>query len=264
MLNIIIFSRNRAAQLDLLLHSIKEFWPECLNYCPKVIWFGDNDFFVQGYKKLKGSFQGPIYIEQNHPALFKEMTVAAIDEILPYTVFFVDDLVFKEPFILDCEEFHFFQCSTETICLSLRLSPSINYCYTMDIDTQPPVFKEKLKIWDWKDYRGDWAYPQSLDGHIFRTTDIIDTIKKAPFDHPGSLENALLTSIPDRPKMICFEKSKIFNIPINRVGPYPNRHGKESPYLMNHLYLMGKHIDLNPIKGFKNTSCHQEINLIWI
>ena len=139
----------------------------------------------------------------------------------------------------------------------------ISHCYPMNIDTPSPVFNNGLKIWEWKNYQGDWAYPFTVDGSIYRTSDFIDTIKVRPFDHPGSFENALLTSIPDRPKMICFDESKIINIPANRVGPYPNRHGNESHYHMNQQYLSGQQISLKTFIGFKNISCHQEIPFEW-
>jgi hypothetical protein len=67
------------------------------------------------------------------------------------------------------------------------------------------------------------------------------------------------------PKMICYDKSIIMNLPLNRVQDFNNNiHGDISEDYLNEQFLDGKRIDLEPIIGLENVSCHQEIpiNLI--
>lgn len=264
MLNIIIFSRNRACQLDLLLRSMKKFWPESFQHHIIVIWMSTEENYKKSYEIVLQEHPDVIFVLQE-TGMFKQLVEASTDICKPYTMFLVDDIVFKEPFTMDCPEVRAFLKDEQILCVSLRLCPRITYCYTRDLPNIPPEFEPgDLKIWNWWGASNDFGYAMSVDGNIYRTSDIMNIIKNGSYDHPGSFENALLTDIPGRPKMICFEESKLFNIPINRVGPYPNRHGNISAEELNESFLSGKRINLGPLEGYKNIGCHEEVSLQWI
>lgn len=256
-LNIIIFSKNRACQLDLLLRSIKTFWVDMFYFKFLIIWNTDNKYFYEGYQKVIQDHPEFYFKEQTGP--LKTSIIESLKETKEYFVFFVDDNVFKEPFKFWDKKIEEME-NNDILCISLRMGTHITKCYTQNISSPIPNFEQNFK-WKWNGSPGDWGYPMSVDGHIFRTSDIIDSIKYKNYSNPNNFEDALRSNIPNRPYMTCFENSKILNIPINKVGTYPNRHGNISTEFLNENYLKGKKISIDNIKGLKNESPHIELSL---
>ena len=62
--------------------------------------------------------------------------------------------------------------------------------------------------------------------------------------------------------MSCYDKSRIINIPVNKVQNFNNNiHGNISEKYLNEQFLNGKIISMENIRELDNTSCHQEIEL---
>jgi hypothetical protein len=62
--------------------------------------------------------------------------------------------------------------------------------------------------------------------------------------------------------MMCFERSPIMNIPVNKVQIVNGNHcGTISAEYLNTKFLEGYVIDLEPLKEFNNISAHQEVDL---
>jgi len=260
MLNIIIFSKDRACQLDLLLRSIKLLWKEWSDHIINILWTASTSEFKKGYLKLISEHTNINFKQENN---FRNDLINIFDLEKPYSVFFVDDQVFKEPFSLNCSEFKEFKENDDIITLSLRLYPGIKYCYPAKMDSPPPQFIKNYK-WHWFGLKGDWGYPASVDGHIIRTKDIAPTIYNAQYTHPNNFEDRLVKTMPFRPLMACFEKSIVVNNPINKVGHYPaNKCGTITAESLNEKYLNGERINLDPILGMNPISCHQEFEYQW-
>lgn len=261
MLNVIIFSKDRACQLDLLLTSIKELWVDWKKYKISILWTASTNEYRKGYSKCLSYHPEMNFKKESN---FKQDLISLFNLNNPYSIFFVDDQVFKEPFILDCKEFKEFEYDEDIMTLSLRLYPGIKYCYPAKIDSPPPDFIEKFK-WYWQGYLGDWGYPYSVDAHIMRTGDLKTSIYKGSYTHPNNFEDWLTRSLSFRPLMSCFEKSKVVNNPINKVGHYHANHcGNISAQTLNEKFLSNSRIDLNSIIGMDPISCHQEFNYEWI
>lgn len=260
MVNVTIFSKDRACQLDLLLRSIKLLWKNWNNNIINVLWTASNKRFEEGYSKLISEHTNISFKKETN---FKKDLISLFDLQKSYSIFFVDDQVFKEPFSLNCSEFSNFKNNEDIMALSLRLYPGIKYCYPARIDSPPPQFIENYK-WYWYGLKGDWSYPYSLDGHILRTSDLKNSIYERPYTHPNNLEDWLTKSMPFRPLMTCFEKSIVVNNPINKVGHYTaNRCGNINAETLNKRYLNGEKINLNPVLGMNPISCHQEFEYQW-
>jgi hypothetical protein len=181
-----------------------------------------------------------------------------------YSVFFVDDIIFKNPFSLSSKQFKLFTMNDDIIALSLRLHPHLDYCYSARIRMSPPNFDSNL-LFKWIGLPGDYGYPMSLDGHFFRTKEISALTKVLNFNNPNSYESILAGYPLNRLKMICFEQSIILNNPINKVQNYNNNiHGNISAEYLNDNFLAGNIIDLEVFKGFENISCHQEVEISFI
>jgi hypothetical protein len=268
-MNIVIFSKDRPAQLDLFLRSMKRFYPEWgLSREIHVLYTYSAEYYGSGYVKVITMHPDISYVYEN-PNGFKTDLLNLITRENPLTVFFVDDNVFKDNFILKSEEMKIFLRREDIICLSLRLYPKINYCYTMNIPVQLPSFVEEKNMWRWGDATpGDWSYPMSLDGHIFKTDDIFSLLIQLDYTNPNTLEGQLACHPVNLPYMICYENSKIINIPANKVqSENTNRHGNISSFDLNEKFLSGYRLSLNKLldkEVFKNnTSCHQEMELEW-
>ena len=261
MLNIIVFSKDRAAQLELFIRSMKMYFKEFNQYKINILYTYSNDNFKLGYEKLFliHNDKNINYIKET--LKFKEHVLLLLDQENPYTVFFVDDIVFKNPFTLESKQFKLFTMNDEILTLSLRLHPYLTYCYPARIRMNSPKFDSNF-IFKWYGESGDYGYPMSLDGHFFRTKEFSALTKVLNFNNPNSYE-AILAGYPlNRLKMICFEESVILNNPINKVQNYNNNiHGTISAEYINNQFLEDKIIDLENFKGIKNISCHQEIEI---
>ncbi len=257
-MNVVIFSKDRACQLDLLLRSIKELWENWYEFKITIIWTYSNDDFKAGYDKVISDHPGFYFYKQTND--FKDSVINAVNTEKEYTMFLVDDIVFKEPYKLrnDFDKLN----PDEILSISLRLCSRINFCYPQNIPSPPPDLSSENK-WEWKNYAGDWGYPMSVDGNIYRTPDLMSAIKNGTYNNPNTFEDALMKQIPERPMMLCYDESKIVNIPVNLVGAYPNRHGNISAGEFNQKYLEGRKLSIRNIKGVKNISPHQEIELKW-
>jgi len=264
--NIIICSKNRPMQLNLLLQSmIKYFRP--LDLSKVSIIYKADDKFIDGYAKLKSRHSFKFIKESS----FKEDIVNSVNKDFRYTLFLMDDNVFLNKVSLVDEEFDLFKKSDNIVCLSLRLSPYIDFCYTLNRKMEKPIpAKKGAMIWKYKNYKDDWAYPMSLDGHIFKTEDLTTKLQNLNYYCPNILEGLLANNpILKKDFMICFKESKVINIPCNRVqNVSPNLFGQKFKYdekELNDRFLKGETIDLEAIRSaYSKYSVHEEIPFTFI
>jgi len=263
-INIIGFSKDRPAQLELFLRSMKLYFKEFYEYKINILYTYSDDKFKEGYEKLFKihSDSNIIYIKE--VSRFKLHVLYLLNPENIYTAFFVDDIVFKNPFTLDCKQFKLFTLDDNILTLSLRLHPYLTYCYPSKVRMSSPNFDSNL-LYKWYGADGDYGYPMSLDFNFFRTSDFLALTKVLSFNNPNSYESMLAYYPLNRPKMICFEESVIVNNPINKVQNYNNNyHGDVTAEYLNDKFLEGYIIDLYDFKGLKNKSCHQEIEIKFI
>ena len=275
-INIIVFSKDRAAQLDLLLRSFSKYVDGAKDFFIIVIYKASDKNFDAGYQKIYNARYSPFIHLIEEETDFKIHVVHAIDKYNPHTVFFVDDDVFVRPFKFNYGLSIPIECNNKYLCESLRLSPHLDYCYPtdkkmikpeFDIEFDPVLQELGLHNFKWIGASQDFGYPMSLDGHIFRTSDILPLIKKLKYDTPNILEGELARNlIHSRPLMICHEKSIIINNPVNKVQTINNnRHGNISIHELNNEFLNGKIIDLDLFDDYDNFACHEimPINFVY-
>jgi hypothetical protein len=269
-MNIVIFSKDRPAQLELFLTSMKYFFPEWHKSRDiHVLYTYSNEAFGAGYVKTITMHPEIHYVFENK-GMFKMDTLGLLSKDRGLTTFFVDDDVFKGEFKMRSEEVKEFLIREDIACVSLRLCPRINYCYTMNVPMKTPNFLDSRRyIWKWRDAcPGDWSYPMSLDGHIFKTAEILPLLTLLDFSNPNTMEGTLANSPYNIPHMICFEESKILNIPANKVqNVNGNRHGNMTAWEINERFNRGGRLSLfkllNKSEFLKNTACHQDVLLEW-
>jgi hypothetical protein len=259
-MNIIVFSKNRALQLELFLRSMKKYFVEFNDYKVQILYTATDQDYEAGYTKLKKMYPRVTFVNEVN---FKADLIKLIDCKKLLTVFFVDDMVFKESFSMKSKNIQTFKNSNDVICFSLRLHPRLTNSYATSSIMHRPVIIDYA--YGWGGASGDYGYPMSVDGHIFKTMDIYDRIVKGDYSKPNSFEGCLTHLNISKPKMMCFDKSIVFNNPLNRVQTEIINKSSDTPVsYLNGMFLEGYIIDLEPFDNFENKSVHQveDIRLI--
>lgn len=262
-INIIVFSKDRAMQLELFLRSFNTLVKFADRYEIKVLYTYSNDDFGRGYEKLQAmTTPNVVFVKEVD---FKQDMIRLIDPINPHTVFFVDDNVFKEDCDFYDKQMEIFNWDDRIACRSLRLHKSLSFCYPTQKPMKQPRFLAD-NIFDWTSATGDYGYPMSQDGHIFRTKEIRPMHTDLVYTSPNLLEGAM-----DRNRgkmghyMMCYDRSPIMNTPLNKVQTTNNNlSGNITAESLNEKFLEGFIIDHSPFIGFMNMSCHQEKELNFI
>jgi hypothetical protein len=257
----VIFSRNRAMQLQALLESLYSNIVESKINSVAVIYKADPNF-ISSYNKLKENFGSIEWIEE---ADFRSQTIDAIKTDSEFTSFLVDDVLVHSKIQED-----FFPAEND-ICFSLRLGKNCRYSHPANSFYSLPDFitdnGEKLR-WNWSNSPFDFGYPFSLDGHVFRTSDLIEIISLLNFRNPNSLENEMVYRNPLINKFIgfsmsSFNNSKIVGIPVNRVNEEVlNRFGVDyriSEEELEENFKIGKRIAFDKMDFSNIIGPHQEI-----
>ncbi len=267
--DLIIFSFDRPLQLYALLESVEKYIQGIGE--THVVFRSSSNSFLKGYELLKNRFSDVVYHQQgNNPSGdFKPLTVASLKKSpSDYVMFAVDDIVVKE-------EVNLVFCAEalekyNAYGFYLRLGKNLNYCYPLRAVQPLPPLKEEEAIFSWRFDQGlgDWAYPHTVDMALFRKSDIVSDFESLSYHSPNRLEDMW-----DRQKYkiksrtgLCFEVSKIVNMPLNRVQyEYKNRVMNEySPQDLLDRLLQGLKMDIEPLRSVDNKSAHMEYSPTFI
>ena len=179
-MNAIIFSKNRAMQLDCLLRSIYE---HCnIFYAVSVIYKTD---FKESYQILKDNYPAVNWIEEINFA--DDLCL----EIVVYESNYICLLVDDDIFFRDVDNISLNEMMTEVDIVSLRLGRNV---------TKQMHFN----------YKG------SIDGNVYRRKFLLKLFKKG-FTNPNKLESKLVQMTSDM-TMGWFNESKLIGIPANKVS----------------------------------------------
>jgi hypothetical protein len=260
---LIIFSKNRACQLNLLLDSLVLNAPILFDKI-HVLYKSENDYIL-GYEKLKEKYSGINFHSETN---FRKDLFKLIDDEVEATTFMVDDAVVFKPIM--ARKIEIIKPVVENnLIFSLRLGKNCVYSHPANLNYtlgEHEVDGEYITFDYTKQQVGDFKYPLSTDGHIFKTKLIKDLLIDINFHNPNTLEANLqkfvfMNSIPT--KMKCFIESKLVSIPVNLVNDtFNNRHGLEfgmSEKELNNKYINGEVIDLKSMDFNGVNGPHKEI-----
>lgn len=262
MINAIIFSKDRACQLDLLLYSIFKNAPDVFNL--NVLYHVTEEEYAKGYEEVKSRFPTVKFVLQNN---FKEDTLNLMSKSYEYTTFFTDDDIIYRPIGSVEEVTDMIKNDEDVLCFSLRLGENTKFCYTMNCENilkNQEVINDKFIKWNWSVHYVDFGYPLSVDGHVFRTGDITKLVRNTPFHSPNTLEGNLQSfdNFP-REKMAAYKTSVLVNTPNNIVNTtHPNLNGQKyamSVKALNDKFLAGECLDLESLDFSDIKGCHQEL-----
>jgi hypothetical protein len=270
--NMIVFSKDRACQLDQLLSSLRTHVRNVDTPFIRlqVLYTHSTAKFADGYKAVKRLHPSVIFHQQGNLSQsvtssafeafvggggaadsFKGDYLRLLDDSIPYTMHFMDDMLATDTWGLaeQLATHRLLASRPEVVAMSLRLHPGITKCYATNEDTPPPNFDPEM-TWVWREARGDWGYPMSLDAHVFRTHETLRLALHLDYHNPNTLEGSLAMHCFSEPsacaaRLACFNRGKVLNIPANRVqDTFPNRFMADgpSPELLNTEFLFHRRL----------------------
>jgi glycosyltransferase involved in cell wall biosynthesis len=255
-IRLVVFSKDRPAQLDLLLRSIDRFVPTGVQTA--VVYTASEELHDRGYAMVRDAHPWARWVDEREAGGFKAATLGLVADAGERLGFLVDDVVFTHPLDVDAAPLAALDSDPEVLCCSLRLDPGKTYCYALDRPMTPPP----ATTWHWMGMEGDWGYPMSLDGHVFRTAQIAPLLEGLEYRNPNELEAVLADAPLALPKVTCFSVARIVNVPDNRVqDTAPNRHGGGSAARFTPALLAGRRLDLEPFAGLAAPGVHHEMAL---
>lgn len=253
-IEVVIFSRDRACQLDALLRSMERFVQ--VAHHKTVLYAASNDDFERGYRSLMAGNRATRFVRESD---FKRDLLSILTEarrLGRHILFLVDDILFLRDWS-GGDNLQLFTDNENILTLSLRLGEKITHCQPRGMATTPHDFTDS-NLWHWREGSdGYWNYPMSLDGHLFRAEDIVDRLSQLAFSNPNILEAALAGQDIQKPLMLAERRPYLVNLALNRVqSTFANPSGEVSADRLNRAYLDGRRIDIEPIIGGEYDACH--------
>lgn len=260
-IDIVIPSKNRACQLQLLLRSIDKYFENIGNIY--IIFKATDEAFSKGYEKLIGTIPN-LNITWIGETQFGENYMDVLNRMKSdYFLGISDDCVFLQDTIIPDD----FQLAKDEAHLSLRLSTHNTYCQPGQFNVTPPEFSflgGKFIRWNWatashRYLGGDYAYPSSPDSNVWDRKYFIERIRQFPIGILRDVEIGLDNNRDlTKPYMLSFTEIKLISIAANTVWDsgwaLPNM--GITPESLNDRYLAGNQIKL-PVVELPN-ACHIE------
>lgn len=143
---------------------------------------------------------------------------------------FVDDIVFINDLRVDAVELDMFVNNPQIFSMSLRLHPGVTFFYSGNSSSGVPplhALSPNAFVWEWSgpESQGDWTFPISLDGNIFRKHEIFRLARDIEYHNPNTFEFNLVPVVNNmisegavaQPLMLCYQSPVLVNVPVNRV-----------------------------------------------
>lgn len=265
----VVFSKDRAMQLYAFLTSFYEKITPLIT--THVLYHASGQGHQQSYddlQRLNRSFPICFHKQTNNKSFRTDLISLLNDFHESKIIFFVDDIVVTEKIDLN----DLLRFDSDKFVPSLRMGMNIKKNYITQ-QLPFPEFQNGLNVnsdkivWCWREGMLDWGYPLSVDGHIFLRKEILAMLNCLWFAAPNTLEDAIQIFKPlfINRLGIAYTKSKIMNIPINKVQEEnKNSHGNIHQDLLLEKWQDGFAINLEDIYGYINSSVHEEINIRFI
>jgi hypothetical protein len=267
----IVYSKDRAAQLDLLLRSIKDHFINMGNIF--IIYTYSNMEFGKGYLKLMDRLDKELFetnISFKHQTNFKENLLSCLElSKSPFYFSLCDDDVFIKK--VNCSDIVKHLEDERVNAISLKAGLNILGNYGQGVIKQPEFIEtEPYLKWNWREYSimHDWGYPTCINSYIFDKNYFYNLIKYLDFNNPPTLEGGLNT-IRNRMRiyMYAFKESSLLNIPANRIQVLsPNKFDNLHEYTvenLNSVFLEGKRLSTNNIYGSHMVMGNEEREFIF-
>ena len=283
----ILFSKDRALQLDATLRSFFRHCQDPESVSLKVIYKASSSLQLNQYDQLRSEFPevdfvtqgdfrqdvfGMVGIPLSRWGRRASRTGAANHLADRFVLFLVDDNIFVRDFHLSAASSALAK-EEAGLGFALQLGRNIDYCYALDI---PLTFPAAISVsgdivkYRWSDAGSGLNYPLEVSSSLYRLGDIARLLAGLKFTNPNTLEARMAAKAGSfehsHPYLLCYSQSVTFCNPINKVqGTYDNRAGERPDYSADslaRLFEQGYRVNVAGYDGFVPGSCHQESELV--
>ncbi len=273
MVSLIIISKDRAMQLDLLLRSANRFCGDLFSETI-VVYNASTPEFQEGYDKLKQLWpQVHMIPESNFEPAYRK---AVEESYFPILCILSDDCFFYKNVAVFNREIIPAILRKDVFSFILGIGGDSRYSGTTGHYYKMPEFKKDGSIltWEWKTAdKGEFQCPFMLAANFYKREDYISCLNEIQFNSPSYLEFNLQQTWQRRRKdeitdlCACLPIQTLVHSLNNRVqDEFKNISGVEFPFTaegLNEAYLSGKVIDLEKLDTSKINGLHKEIDLIF-
>lgn len=258
----LIFSRDRALQLDATLRSFRQHCRDPQTIQMAVLYANTSLAFDRRYRALAREYADVRFVDETD---FRVQLLRLVEDSSS-VLFLVDDNLFVNEFNLSELDS---ELSGHTDCLgvSLRLGRNTTQCFTLNASQRLPEFSAvsgNLLKYRWVGEQGDFGYPLEVSSSLYRTSDVLPLLRKIRFKNPNTLEAALAGCSASlsrkRPNLLCYKSSRTFCLPLNLVQTdFENRAAEGAEFSSEHLGLRfdeGWRVDVARLAGFEPPACH--------
>jgi hypothetical protein len=259
---IVVFSRDRALQLELLL----ETYARHVTDPPRltVLYSVTSAAHRAAYEGVFKRYADVIEQSREEAAFRAELVEVLARSTARSVMFLVDDLMFIHPVngrLLAAWD------GADGI-LSLRLGGNISSSFNSGLENlpRPPTLREaqrrgeRMLTWIWGSGQAEWQLALSLDGHLLPKPLVERLIRFSRFRAPNSLEAALgrFRFLFKRSPGFAFPTSRVVNLPLNSVKTesyfFPN--AGIDPEGMAADHARGLKLDASTFPHEEHHSCH--------
>lgn len=259
----LVFSRNRPVQLHALLCSLGKMFTGIERVV--VLYAASSPAYADAYRDVfrLGFGVATEYVRQDDGSGFRCLLLKQLASVAtPVVSMLVDDMIA----IAECDVSALCQFVDDQTVPSMRLGMNCRYSYAQsrhvglphDIETLP----SGLLKWTWENGDAHWGYPLSVDGHLFRTREMLALLRPLRFEAPNSLENALQVHRQafERRRGVCHRTSRLVNAPYNLVQTEAsNAHGQLGAEWFLRQWQRGYQLDWERMIDTEIGSVHQEL-----
>ncbi len=268
----LVFSMNRALQLDACLRSLARHCADHSLCRKRVVFKCSNERYAAQYRALQTQHPDVEFIAESDFCRDLNTAIKGFEQVL----FLVDDNIFIRPFRLE-EVTAALQASPSAVGFSLRLGRNISRCYPLgdarqDLPPSDEISRGILK-YKWTTAIHDFGYPLEVSSSVYRMSDIGPVIARLPgVSNPNQLEELLNAGKPhfgdSHPHLLCFEHSVVFCNPVNVVQTiFPNRAGRDEATSVRSLmerFDLGYRVDVGMFDSFSPSGPHEEMPFTYL
>lgn len=254
-IGLLIFSKDRDAQLDLLLRSVND---NNLN-CNVTILYKTGGIFQVGYDTLRKKYpQHNWYHERNFQDDTKIILRSFLDNGLTSFAFATDDCVLYRPLKFTPTVNH-----GEVFSLRLGLNTTVQNCHTGEMQPVLNTYVDYGSYLEWnpKNYnpQHNYGYPLALDLHVLYTQQILNMLN-FNFYNTNLLEGNLQKFNSQIQIMRSFHESVAVNVPCNNLSGFTQTSDNYSREELHNRFMARETLYVKPDKI---VGCHQELEFVW-
>lgn len=271
MINCLVFSKDRPAQLELLLRSIEENFKDLDNV--HILYKHTSNDFKLGYDKVMSLHPNKMFQFIEESEFVSSVCTIVRKFNHPYVLVLVDDeVVIRDYSIISSLSFPF---NADYHGISLRLHPKITHTYTTNTPTSTSFVnhesKPDLLCWEWRDksFLCEFGYIGNINSCVYNTTYFKNCLSFLDYKNVNSLEEAMFHASANYGRYLsCFSTAKTISIANNKTQteiPTNKCSSKEENTLenLNKKFLDGYRISTSNIYNYESNMATIELDYIW-